>query len=144
MLLLSGCAGTEDSHPATVPVSGRVVLGGEAVGDALVVFYPVAPNVAAAQATTDGNGEFHLTSFEPADGAQPGKYVVVITKQRVENEMTPAESRAYFARTGTPPPLPTYQELLPKKYSSHETSDLAVEVQVGQESHFNFELRSGS
>lgn len=143
-LPFAGCGAHRDSHPETVPVSGRVTFGGDGVADALVVFYPTTEGTAAAHATTDKNGRFALTSFRSSDGAVPGDYVVLITKQQVLNEMTPEESRAYYARTGTPPPLPTYKDLLPKKYGSHETTDLAVEVRNDQENDYEFVLHTGA
>lgn len=139
-LMILGCGGRRDSRPATVPVSGRVTHGGEAVAEALVVFYPTTANAAAAQARTDADGRYELTSFRPSDGAVPGSYIVLVTKQLAENEMTPQESRAYFDRTGTPPPLPTYKDLLPKKYGSHETSGLTAEVTADGDNQLDFDL----
>lgn len=144
VVLLMGCGGRHDSRPPTSPASGRVTLGGEAVDRALVVFYPDMPNTAAAQATTDADGRFRLTTYRADDGAVPGKYTILVTKQLAENEMTPEESRAYYARTGAPPPLPRYRDLLPKKYNSHESSDLAAEVRMGKKNHFDLELRPGT
>ena len=139
-LLILGCGGRRDSRPATAPVSGRVLFGGEPVAEALVVFYPTTPHAAAAHATTDDNGKYVLTSFHPSDGAVPGSYIVLITKQQAMNEMTPQESRAYYERTGASPPLPTYKDLLPKKYGNHESSGLSAEVSAEGENQFDFEL----
>ncbi|QDU56692.1 hypothetical protein [Aeoliella mucimassa] len=139
---VAGCGNKNDGRPQRVPVSGRVLLDGEAAAEAMVVFYPSNGSTPAAQGNTDAEGNFTLSTFDAKDGAVPGSYLVLVSKKHSDNELTGAESREYFARTGSPPPLPTYRDLLPAKFASHETTDLIAEVMATGENNFHFELKS--
>ncbi|QDU88868.1 hypothetical protein Pla175_22520 [Pirellulimonas nuda] len=89
-----------------------------------------------------GDGRFRLSTYEPGDGAKPGKYSVTVTSYQVpddgptynslEDELQGKPSNApkpSIARSKTP--QATW--LIPKKYSNRSTSDLAVEVTGGGE-----------
>jgi hypothetical protein len=80
--LFAGCHG----RVATVPVSGRVRLGGEPLAGATVIFQPVAdPESTTAPASgsagkTDADGRYTLRLIAPDQpGAVPGKHTVTIT-----------------------------------------------------------------
>jgi hypothetical protein len=62
------------------------------------------------------DGQFALSTFRPGDGALPGRYAVMViavgnTAGRLPNEANPPAAL-----------------LIPRKYASHRTSDLSVEV----------------
>ena len=74
---LFGCGG--ESLPKRVPVSGSVTYKGKAVEGATVGFLcEGAPRMASG--ITDKDGKFTLTTYEPNDGAIPGKHTVTVTK----------------------------------------------------------------
>lgn len=137
---LLGCGGTADTRPSRVPVSGKVTLDGKAVADAFVVFNPQAGGLAAAQGTTDANGHYELTTFDEADGAMPGSYQVLISKEIDENPMSAKDSQAYYLRTGRGPPPPIYTDLLPANYKQPGTSSLKANVVEGGENTIDFPL----
>ena len=97
-------------------------------------------NAPSAIGITDAKGAFVMTTFEPRDGCVPGSYGVIITKQTAEGAMTPEESQAYLAKYGTPPPPPTFRDLLPSKYTTAQTSGLSATVARGEKNDFTFDL----
>ncbi len=74
LLAIVGCK----EKSGTVPVQGIVKLDGQPLKDAAVQFVPQGTG-RDATATTDANGKFVMSTFEPRDGAMPGSYKVVIT-----------------------------------------------------------------
>ena len=122
-LLAAGVvAGCGPEMPATVPVSGRVLLDEKPVEGAAVMLVP--EEGSPAHGATDAEGNFSLTTFEPGDGAVPGTYTVVITLN-VTDERGEVKS------------------LLPRKYADPRTSGLTVEVAKQGPNEFYFELTSG-
>lgn len=127
LLILVGCQ--SQSGPATVGVSGTVTHKGQPVDGALVVFTPKGNTESklAAQANTDADGNFSLQTYLGGDdykaGIEPGEYDVSVTKLEVVQDM---RSRP--------------KNLLPKKYSQPNTSDLEATVTVDGENEFKFDL----
>jgi hypothetical protein len=129
IVALVGCGSTA-SGPATIPVTGEVMLNGQPVAGADVAFMPKVegPDSASAQAITDDTGRFEVVSlFDQGRTSQagmlPGAYAVSVTQ---------LEQPSSSAR----PP----RNLLPEKYGSPETSELNAEVDAQGENHFKFEL----
>jgi hypothetical protein len=107
----TGCGGQ------TVPIDGRVkfkdgsdisVLQGHKVN--------MQPEGGGARSygTIEADGTFKISTFGNNDGAVPGKHQVTVTPPQPEPDK--------------PPPKP----VIPPKYSTFETSGLAVEVKSGQ------------
>ncbi len=63
-----------------VPVAGRLMLDGQGVAQAKLVFKHENPELPDAKATTNDEGFFVLSTLLPNDGAYPGKYRVLVTK----------------------------------------------------------------
>lgn len=137
---LIGCGGGDDNRPTVVAAGGTVALDGQPLPDAKVVLIPISQSRPAAYAVSDADGTFALTTFEQGDGAVPGEYLVTVTKQQAENPMTTEESAAYFARTGTPPPAPTFVDLIPAQYRDAASSGLKVQVEPDGKNRFVLEL----
>lgn len=83
MVCFSGCSSKDDGRLEVYPASGKVTVGGQPVEGAEVVFYGATPDLrgpgaVAPEGVTDGNGVFHLRSYEPDDGAPAGKFNVTI------------------------------------------------------------------
>lgn len=79
-LLPIGCGG--ESRIAVHPVQGRIVDGGQPLVGAMVVFHPTDVTLAelSPRGTTDADGRFVLTTFDTADGAPAGDYVITVLK----------------------------------------------------------------
>lgn len=88
---LAGC-GKSSAGPMTAPVSGVVTYQGQPVVGAAVAFYNLDPDGKAARGTTDANGKYKLSTFLGGasfkSGAQPGQYVVLVTKDPGTNVST--------------------------------------------------------
>ena len=133
LVLAIGCRGG-DAKLGTTPVSGTVRFKGEPVADAVVNFLPKSSGVRGAVGRTDASGRFELTTLARNDGAMPGSYDVVISKQ----EGAPADSKP----TGLPDTGPPQaKDLLPIKYKSASTSGLTAEVKSRGANKFDFDLQ---
>ena len=132
LIIASGCGGADSKldrkRPPTYRVNGKVLLNGQPVADAGVVFRSSgSAETLAAYGRTDSGGEFTLTTFESGDGAIAGQHMMTVTKSVVEGE-----DRSYFDEKSpnygkTPPPTKT-KFLVPEKYSKFETSGLSTTV----------------
>jgi hypothetical protein len=78
----SGC-GEKSDRIEVYPAHGKVVVNGQPVDGARVVYYPIIAEVDGMRtptpaATTDAAGEYHLESYDPEDGAPAGEYSVTV------------------------------------------------------------------
>ncbi|MBC8869887.1 MAG: carboxypeptidase regulatory-like domain-containing protein [Planctomycetes bacterium] len=141
-VMVAGCGGGS-SNPATVPVTGTVQLNGQAVEGATVTFVGEA-STRPATGTTDAQGEFTLTSFEPNDGAPPGDYSITITKYAdagagtAPDEVDAASPEAMYGDGG--PDAAGSPNELPAKYETAVTTTLKETVTAGQDNNFTFNL----
>ncbi len=83
MLTLLGCSGRDPNWKETVPVTGQVVVDGEAKEGVMIKFFPV-DGMDTAQPTLtstmcDKEGKFAASTYQPGDGAPPGDYMVTFT-----------------------------------------------------------------
>lgn len=116
------------NRKATHPVHGQVLCDGCAVPGASVVFYAVNPetkrDTRTADAITEGDGSFTLSTYTAGDGAPAGEYKAAVFYSKVpfEAEKSPA---------ATP---------LPERYRNPGTSGLTATVKAGK-NEFTFELK---
>ena len=111
---LSGCS--RGDRPPLGYVSGRVLIDGDPLVGAIVIFQPTVGR--AAQAQTDANGRYELTYLDGAKGAKVGTNRVALT--------WPLDYDGGQA--------------IPARYSG-DKSELVREVQKGRNA-FDFELES--
>lgn len=145
LFTLVGCGGPKG--PAVTVVSGTVMLDGEPLDGASVVFHPTSSSGLAGSGKTSADGTFGLSTFRatPGAGVVPGEYVVTISKEEwpqfeepedddpdYERKMAKVERDMERAR-------PTY--VTPQAYGDEETSGLTATVSTG-ENKIVFELSS--
>ncbi len=147
----SGCFSGDDRWtkdlPETVEASGVVLLKGEPVEGASVVFAPVEPGEHAARGRTDKNGNFSMQAFPSKEGAVPGKYQVAVSKT-IETTMTydiPAEAsedaeHAEEAAEGRTEEGVGWKNILPQRYASPLSSGLEMEVPADGTDSLKIEL----
>ena len=91
LVAVAGCG-----KQKTVPLHGTVTLDGRPLQGATVHFIAQDPEGRNALGSTNAEGVFRLSTFEPDDGALPGSYKVIVrpaTKADPElAAMTPAEA----------------------------------------------------
>jgi hypothetical protein len=109
---LLGCGGPSgapvDAKAAVIPVSGKLLsAGGVPVANAWVVFNPKDVGGHEANAPTNADGSFRLSTFGKEDGAIPGKYVVTVEPHPYPKGAKPS---------------------IPRQFSSAKDSPLIVEV----------------
>jgi len=144
-LVLQGCGG---NSLGTAHVSGTVTLDGNPISGVTVSFAPTGTDGREAYGITDTGGRFVLTipGADAGSGAIPGEYHVAFVKmsdpleglEHLEGEEFDAEMQRRFPRG-----LPPAKHLLPEKYASRTTTDIApVKVERGKRNNFTFELKS--
>ena len=139
-----GCGGPK--WPPTYKCSGVVTLDGAPVDRATITFYPL-DGQKPANATTDANGNYELTSFNAGDGATPGAFGVAIQKfPAIEIEAVPGGKPFDESNNTDEGPSPDSEKdpvnELPEKYSNHEKSGLSATVVTDGKNVFTFELKS--
>jgi hypothetical protein len=127
LLCTLGCGG----RPATVPVQGVVRLDGQPLKRAAVQFVPE-DSGRDATATTDQDGRFVLSTFEPRDGAMPGNYKVVVTPvapaQDPPKAMTADEAMAAAAAEAERGPAKPAHPGFPEQYTRADQTPLKQTV----------------
>jgi hypothetical protein len=126
--LLLMAAGCSDGRPERVPASGTVTFQGESVAGAQVMFMPSGDRMAAG--TTDADGRFELSTFEPGDGVVIGAHAVTVTKRLPD--------------PNNDSPYPQFYDVLPPHYSNTAKSGLTAEVTAAGENVFVFELEDAA
>ena len=110
----NGCARREEP---VYPVSGQVLLAGQPLAEAVVVFHPQDGARRSLTAHTDQSGRFRLTTHKPGDGASLGMYVVTIEYRDLVQE---GDERV---RLGP--------NRLPARYAQPAASELRCEIIAG-------------
>ena len=125
VVTLGGCSRpTVEGRPALAAASGTVLYQQKPVEGATVLFIPVDHGYAAT-GRTDANGKFQLRTFDPDDGAAPGKFTVTVRK---------------FEILFPPGGGEIERQLLPEKYGAGAQSGLTAEVSADDDNVFQFEL----
>ena len=120
ILSIAAC-GKSDGRVKVYPVHGKVLVKGTPAEGARVVFYPVAEELKkrgmpVPDATTNSEGVFKVTSFQPNDGAPEGEYTVSITW------LEPATQDAHESAA---------KDRLAGRYSDPQKSQLTAKVEKG-------------
>jgi hypothetical protein len=131
LALASGCGSDDSGLGRRYSVSGKVTYKGEPVPKGSLTFEPLSPGGRHATGTIE-NGSYKLTTTgEGGDGALPGEYKVIIISTTVD--MTElAKKSGGMVHQGDKDFQKIVKEgkdLIPKKYSRSETSDLKVKVE---------------
>ena len=117
-VVVSGC--NKSREPARLPlhpVSGQVIYQGKPAAGAWVVFHPKTdPSLPSPKAKVDGQGNFALSTYGPADGAPVGEYAVTV-------EWFKFNTNAVDPVVGP--------NLLPAKYSTPQTTTVVAKVAEG-------------
>lgn len=150
MALLTMTLGCGKAGIGTVPVTGKVLMNGQPLEGATVVFNPNGQG-RASSGTTDAAGVFKLTTETNGDGALPGDYQIAVTKYEGKgipmpdtSNMSPEEAmdaqyRALDKAGGKTPPA---KNLIPALYGNAKGSGLVASVKESGPNDFPLELKS--
>lgn len=117
-VLLVGCGGAPST---TVAVSGQVMLNGQPVDRAELIFYPTGTTKGnGGQGTTDTSGRYLVRTPQGSTGLMPGSYKVVISRRLNPDGSAPDPN--------VPPIESQARETLPPNYSSQDKSTLTLNV----------------
>ena len=147
ILFLFPVVGCGPKGPAVSAVSGTVLLDGEPLDGASVVFHPTSSSGLSGSGKTSSDGTFGLSTFRatPGAGVLPGEYVVTISKEEwpefkePEDDDPDYESKMAQIEREMERAKPTY--VTPQAYGDEETSGLTATVGTG-ENKIVFELSS--
>lgn len=126
MVAALNAGGCGQGRPATVRIRGTVILDGQPIPQATVLFVPVAGGVPA-RGFTGTDGSFTLTSFVDGDGAVAGRHRVAVSKMKVTGVEATEDGLAPATVSGEMRTI----WVTPRKYSDVETSGLEIEVTRG-------------
>jgi hypothetical protein len=132
LILLSGCG---RANRGTVPVSVEIWYNGKPVAEASVQILNSEGKYAVG--VTDNKGVARLFTFEPNDGAMPGRYRVAADKHET---VFPDAPKSAAEDTGKIAGEPKHTWHIPQKYTDVNTSELSLEVVKGRKNHFVFQL----
>jgi hypothetical protein len=104
---LAGCGGPTggpaEARTMVVPVSGKVLSAdGKPLANAWVVFNPREIPGHEANAPTNADGSFRLSTFGKEDGAIPGRYVVTVEPHPYPKGRKPSIPGKYSSEKGSP------------------------------------------
>lgn len=119
-LSVIGCGEAPPQRVQVFPVEGQLTRDGQPLANAFVVLHPRggdAGKIPPAQAQTDEQGKFRLTTYEKNDGAAAGDFDVTVQLYQLVEE------------GGS---LVTGPNVLPAKFGSPTTTDIRVTVAPGQ------------
>lgn len=139
--VIAGATGCGKPGPQVQYVEGVVVVDGEPVADATVVFVPEAADGLVATGRTNAEGRFTLTSLrggKPNGGALVGGYAVTFSK--ADYDLKGTGKTRDDDMDGVP-----LMYLIPQRYGDAGTSGLKATVKQGRNvgPEFRFELVSG-
>lgn len=126
LLILGGC----DKGPQVVPVTGTVFYNDEPLPFGSIMFQPVRGQPATGQIEEDGT--FTMSSFRKGDGATVGRQKVRINCYSSQSPVEKAKPVVGERSIGT--------LLIPRDYTSFDTSDLTAEVLSDGNEPFEFRL----
>ncbi len=136
LLAVLYAAGCGDARFDYAPVSGQVLLDGEPVEKARVVFMPRATGDSLeagpySNGETDSEGRFELRSVEarPHDGAVVGTHRVVVSTRR--SRLDPEDPDIEIV---------TEPERIPRQYTNYRSTPLTIEVPEEGTETANFSL----
>ncbi len=120
-LLVVGC---KQSGPELVRVEGTVTMDGKPLANASIEFAPApGTNATTSYGVTDSNGHYVMEFSDTRSGVMPGKYIVRISTEQVDEETGSIKQK----------------ETVPAKYNVN--SELVVEVKPGG-GPYDFQLDS--
>ena len=129
LTLLTGCGKTVvPGRPETAPVTGQVLADGEPLKECRLVFAPQDHQYAAA-GITDEAGRFSLQTFEPGDGAVPGKFKIMVMKFTVVENPNGSVTETHF---------------LPDTYRDPAASGLGTIVKKGESNEVTLQIKNAS
>ena len=117
-----------------VPAEGVVTFNGEPVAGATILLSPIDLNGigASAQAVTDDNGKFKMTTRKSGDGVRPADYRACIIKDVVSGGLSLEETKARMENPdkyrNEKTPEQTVVHELPAVYSDINTSGLDITI----------------
>jgi hypothetical protein len=141
LLTLSGC--WYNGLRGLAQVNGVVVMDGAPLAGATVTMIPQTLDPKSARAAagkSDSDGKFKLTTLKPNDGVFPGEYTITVIKFVSEEVLPASEIRALMAQGKKY--NPKVEQVVPKKYTTQETSGLTFTVQKGKNPDLVIEIIS--
>ncbi len=139
LVAIIAIAGCNDS-PQLANVSGMVTLDGKPLEQGTMIFEVQGARVSYAS-IADGKIVDAYT-YEKEDGVSVGEARVAIVSQvEIEGSATPAK-QGTPDEPGETEGMAEYRSLIPRKYSSVETSGLTATIEAGKLNALSFELTS--
>ena len=117
----TGCGETAPQRAATYPVSTRITYQGKPIPGAFVALHPKVPqpDVPTPRANIGSDGQLKVTTYDTADGAPAGEYVLTIE---------------WYKPIKQGGDVVAGPNIIPRKYASPKTSPVLIQVAEGHTS----------
>lgn len=117
----TGCGETAPQRTATYPVSTSITYQGKPIPGAFVALHPKVPqpDVPTPRANIGADGQLKVTTYETADGAPQGEYVLTIE---------------WYKPIKQGGDVVAGPNVIPRKYASPQTSPVVIHVAEGNSS----------
>ena len=119
-IALAGCGEAKPQRATVFPAKGTITLKGQPAHGAIISLHPKTPlpnGAPAPRANVDKDGSFAISTYDSGDGAPEGEYVLtVVWNKLIKN--------GEDVRIGP--------NVIPPKYGSPNSSDLAVKIAPGE------------
>ena len=118
--LTTGCSDSAyDAAVAVHPTKGKITFKGQPIPGAMVTLHPktAVTDVPKPRASVGKDGEFTFTTFSGKDGAPEGEYTVTVVWYKPIRKGADVQAGP---------------NVIPKKYTAPQTSDLQVRIAAGQ------------
>lgn len=119
-----------------VPIRGTVSYDGRMLTEGTVIYAPVDSEGRQARGTIQPDGSFRLTTLRKDDGAQQGEYKIVV----IALEPHPGEPQSRDEVEAAGGPIKRGY-VVPKRYTSAATTDLADSVNSDHSGVMKIELK---
>ena len=125
--LAVGSAGCGSGQLGTAPVSGKVSFNGAPVPGGTITFYPAGEggDSRPASGAVNPDGTFSLTTYEPGDGAVPGKYKVGFSPPEMPAVEAPEGAHAAAPK---PSPFAGLRPMVPEVEVASGSNDFSVDL----------------
>lgn len=139
---MSGCGG---SGAGLVPVSGTIKLDGQPLGQAQILFVPIAATTADAElasvqsaGVTDAQGKYQLLTLDHGPGAVPGKHKVEVTMPKGAGGADPKAAQYENVLEDMSTKAQAALDRIPARYNRN--SELTFDVPAEGTDQANFDL----
>ena len=128
-MIVAAVVGCGPERRETVPVTGRVMVGGQSLASGTITFWPDDGGPPAG-GSIGADGTYRLTTYKDGDGAVLGTHKVTVQAEQVSETASAPKSinEEMKSRTLYSQPPVQVRQLVPARYAMRQSTNLTAEV----------------